>query len=185
MSTLRLREHRQARALHRYVGTLRFFARHRRQARTAIGRREVRRARVWVAIIRRELGETRGQMRPRYSVPVSFVLGALCVHSGWHYRLDAHGDYSLFGRGYIRTSDVPDSIAGGSGEGGWDAANGSYGGGLQMDGAFQARYGREFLARLGAAGKWPVSVQILVAYRGWLVQGWGAWPNTSRACGLR
>ncbi|HWT46091.1 MAG TPA: transglycosylase family protein [Vicinamibacterales bacterium] len=69
------------RSLHRYVGTLRFFRRHARLARTAVGRRETRRARIWVAVIRRELAETRAQLRPRYSVPAWFVGAATCLHS--------------------------------------------------------------------------------------------------------
>lgn len=112
----------------------------------------------------------------------------LCVHSGWHYtptRLHGPPDYVLWRHGYWRTWDVPDGIAGGSGEAKWDAANYGYGGGVQMDATFQRRYGPEFLTRYGPAGRWPVRVQLLVAYRGWLVQGWGAWPQTSRACGLR
>jgi hypothetical protein len=67
----------------------------------------------------------------------------------------------------------------------WTIENPPYSGGMQMDATFQRNYGPEFLARYGSAGRWPVVVQLLVAYRGWLVQGWGAWPNTSRACGLR
>lgn len=112
----------------------------------------------------------------------------LCVHSGWHYtHARQHGppEYVLWHHSYWRTWDVPDTTRGGTGEGPWDAANYGYGGGVQMDGGFQARYGSEYLARYGAAGRWPVDVQILVAYRGWQRQGWGAWPNTSRACGLR
>lgn len=114
----------------------------------------------------------------------SFVEGALCVHSGSHYtahrQRGQRPEYVLWGGGYWRTWKTY-----GNGEGAWDAANPPYGGGLQMDYSFQAHYGAEFLARYGPAGRWPVAVQILVAYRGWLRQGWGAWPNTSRACGLR
>lgn len=116
--------------------------------------------------------------------PVWFVEGALCVHSGWHYThhrvKHRRPEYVLWRHGYWRTWKTY-----GNGEGRWDAANPPYGGGLQMDGQFQANYGSEFLRRYGRAGRWPVAVQILVAYRGWLRQGWGAWPNTSRACGLR
>lgn len=118
------------------------------------------------------------------AVPSWFVLDALCVHSGWHYSLHrphrVRPEYVLFGHGYWRTWKTY-----GNGEGPWNAANQGYGGGMQMDATFQANYGPEFLARYGPAGNWPVPVQLLVAYRGWLVQGWGAWPNTSRACGLR
>lgn len=112
----------------------------------------------------------------------------LCVHSGWHYTAQRqHGppDYALWGHGYWRTWDVPDSRAGGSGEGPWDASNPPYGGGVQMDYGFQRNYGSEYVALYGNAGRWPVAAQLLVAYRGWLRQGWGAWPNTSRACGWR
>lgn len=119
-----------------------------------------------------------------HAVPSWFVSDALCVHSGWHYtaRRIRHlrPDYVLWGHGYWRAWKTY-----GNGEGPWDAANEGYGGGMQMDATFQANYGSEFLAEYGPAGRWPVAVQILVAYRGWLVQGWGAWPNTSRACGLR
>ena len=123
-------------------------------------------------------------------VPSTFVRDALCVHHGWHYTnrrpsKRARPEYVLFGHGYWRTWDVPDYLAGGSGEGPWNARNYGYGGGLQMDSTFQRNYGAEFLARYGPAGNWPVPAQLLAAYRGWLRQGWGAWPNTSRACGLR
>ncbi len=176
------------RSLHRYVGTLRFFRRHPRLARTPIGGREQRRARIWMRVIRHELAQTRTELRNKVRpvvVPTWFVADALCVHSGWHYSLAKRGEYVMFGHAFQRTDDVPDSIAGGTGEGSWDEANYPYGGGLQMDGGFQSNYGSEFLTRYGAADRWPAAVQILVAYRGWLVQGWGAWPNTSRACGLR
>jgi hypothetical protein len=117
--------------------------------------------------------------------PRSFIEGALCVHSGFHYtshrpKPSSRPDYVLWRHGYWRTWKTS-----GNGEGSWGAHNYGYGGGLQMDAQFQANYGSEFLARYGPAGLWPVHVQILVAYRGWLRQGWGAWPNTSTACGLR
>lgn len=122
--------------------------------------------------------------QPATTPPSWFVADALCVHSGWHYSTSwQHGrraEYALFGHVYWRTWKTWSN-----GEGPWDAANYGYGGGLQMDAMFQRSYGPEFLARYGPAGRWPVSVQILVAYRGWLRQGWGAWPDTSRACGLR
>jgi hypothetical protein len=80
-SHLRKRELRQVRSLHRSLGTLRFFRSHPRQARSPVGRREVRRARIWVAVIRRELAETRAALRPGYSVPGWFTQAALCLHS--------------------------------------------------------------------------------------------------------
>lgn len=129
----------------------------------------------------------------RSTPPISWVEGVLCVHAGRHYTSHrprgARLEYFLFGHGFYLThpdyDDLPHGPAGNDGEGAWDAHNYGYGGGLQMDAVFQSNYGSEFLARYGPAGRWPVAVQILVAYRGWLRQGWGAWPNTSRACGLR
>lgn len=119
-------------------------------------------------------------MPPRW-----FVADALCVHSGWHYTSSrvAHErpEYVLWHHGYWRTYKTPY----GNGEAVWTAANPPYGGGMQMDSVFQSNYGPEFLRAYGAAGRWPVSAQLLAAWRGWLKQGWGAWPNTSRACGLR
>ena len=113
--------------------------------------------------------------------PAWWVADALCVHDGWHYESAGHGrpDYFLFGHGYWRSWKTSSN-----GEGTWDASDYGYGGGLQMDQAFQSKYGREYVSRYGDAGNWPPAVQIAVAYRGWLRQGWGAWPNTSRACGL-
>jgi hypothetical protein len=72
-------------ALHRYAGTLVFFRRHawlvRRPPTRPIALREIRKARVWVAVIRRELGETRASLRPRpQSVPqiICAVFGPEC-----------------------------------------------------------------------------------------------------------
>jgi hypothetical protein len=71
------------------------------------------------------------------------------------------------------------------GEGAWDADSGNgYYGGFQMDMTFMESYGAPYLQSLGTANNWPPSVQLSVAYRGWLAQGWAAWPNTSAACGL-
>lgn len=115
--------------------------------------------------------------------PTWWIEGALCVHSGWHYthiRQRGPAEYVLWGHGYWRTWKTYSN-----GEGTWDAHNYGYGGGMQMDSTFQSNYGSEYLATYGPAGHWSVSVQLIVAYRGWLRQGWGAWPNTSKACGLR
>lgn len=118
-------------------------------------------------------------------MPQWFVEGALCVHSGWHYtrHRPSHAsrpEYVLWGHGYWRTWKTY-----GNGEGSWDAHNEGYGGGMQMDSTFQANYGPEFIAKWGPAGRWPVWAQLVAAWRGWQRQGWGAWPSTSRACGLR
>ena len=68
---------------------------------------------------------------------------------------------------------------------GWrtNTGNGYYGG-LQMDVAFQRNYGRWLVQRKGLAHRWTPIEQIWVAERGRRVQGWHAWPNTARACGL-
>jgi hypothetical protein len=73
-------------ALHRYAGTLVFFRRHawlvRRPPTRPVALREIRSARVWVAVIRRELAETRASLRPRpSSVPqiICAVFGDACA----------------------------------------------------------------------------------------------------------
>lgn len=71
-------------------------------------------------------------------------------------------------------------------EGAWNAntGNGFYGG-LQMDMAFQASYGAEFLARYGTADNWPIWAQLKAASRAYQSgRGFYPWPNTARACGL-
>ena len=71
-------------------------------------------------------------------------------------------------------------------EGTWTSNTGNgYYGGLQMDVAFQARYGGEFLDRWGTADNWPVWAQIqaaTAAYRSG--RGFSPWPNTAGVCGL-
>jgi hypothetical protein len=70
-------------------------------------------------------------------------------------------------------------------EGAWDDGGGPYYGGLQMDYAFQAAYGPEFLRAYGTADNWPPAIQITVAMRAYLSgRGFGPWPNTRRLCGL-
>ncbi len=72
-------------------------------------------------------------------------------------------------------------------EGPWTARTGNgYYGGLQMDLSFQRTYGSDFLARWGTADRWPPAAQVLVADRAYRSgRGFGPWPNTARACGLR
>jgi hypothetical protein len=141
---LQRREHRQVVSLHRYAGTLRFFRHHPALARTRVGRREVRRARVWVTVIRRELAETRAQL-----VPAWFVQPILCVHSG-------------------ESRD-------------WHISNPPYANGLQF-----TLQSWEAVGGTAASWRWASPAeQMYRAYRLWLIQGWGAWPNTSRVCGLR
>jgi hypothetical protein len=71
-------------------------------------------------------------------------------------------------------------------EGAWNANTGNgYYGGLQMDIAFQAGYGGEFLRRWGTADNWPPWAQIRAARRARdSGRGYYPWPNTARACGL-
>jgi hypothetical protein len=65
-----------------------------------------------------------------------------------------------------------------------DSKNGYYGG-VQMNSTFMQQYGSYLLALKGNANHWTKLEQIWVAERGRRVQGWGAWPATSRMCGLR
>lgn len=69
-------------------------------------------------------------------------------------------------------------------EGPWNDPRPPYYGGLQMDIAFQRRYAAWLLRRKGTADNWKPIEQIWIAERGRKVQGWHAWPNTARACGL-
>jgi hypothetical protein len=69
---------------------------------------------------------------------------------------------------------------------GWrtNTGNGYYGG-LQMDIAFQRRYGLSLLRRKGTANRWTALEQIWVADRAYRSgRGFYPWPNTARACGL-
>jgi hypothetical protein len=70
------------------------------------------------------------------------------------------------------------------GEGSWRDPNAPYYGGMQMDMTFMRHHGGWMLRHYGTADHWPIRAQLIVAYRGWKSQGWGAWPNTARACGL-
>ncbi|HVU78481.1 MAG TPA: hypothetical protein VHC67_12920 [Gaiellaceae bacterium] len=71
-------------------------------------------------------------------------------------------------------------------EGAWDANTGNgYYGGLQMDVAFQSRYGAPYLERWGTADHWPAWAQLQAAVRAYRAgRGFYPWPNTARACGL-
>jgi len=71
-------------------------------------------------------------------------------------------------------------------EGAWtaDTGNGYYGG-LQMDLAFQRRYGAGYLRLWGTADRWPAWAQVVAAVRAYQSgRGFFPWPNTARACGL-
>jgi hypothetical protein len=69
-------------------------------------------------------------------------------------------------------------------EASWRDGGLPYFGGLQMDLDFQRAYGRPYLQHFGPAHKWPRSVQLAVAIRGWLSRGFSPWPTTRRYCGL-
>jgi hypothetical protein len=71
-------------------------------------------------------------------------------------------------------------------EGAWTSNTGNgYYGGLQMDLAFQHRYGAEFLVRFGTADSWPAWAQVKAAVRAYASgRGFEPWPNTARSCGL-
>lgn len=69
-------------------------------------------------------------------------------------------------------------------EGSWQDPDAPYYGGMQMDWSFMHNYGPWTLRRYGTADHWPWRTQLLIAYRGWRAQGWGAWPNSAHFCGL-
>lgn len=71
-------------------------------------------------------------------------------------------------------------------EGSWTANTGNgYYGGMQMDAAFELRYGGEFVHRWGTANNWPVWAQLVAARRAYLSgRGFWPWPNTARLCRL-
>jgi hypothetical protein len=89
-ATLHHRQARQVSTIHRDLGTLRFFRRHPRQARSSTGRRAIRFARAELRWTRRELGETRAQLRVRRWPPHLALW--LCIHHG-------EGAWGAVGRG--------------------------------------------------------------------------------------
>ena len=72
-------------------------------------------------------------------------------------------------------------------EGAWNSNTGNgYYGGLQMDVAFQSRYGSDYVVRWGTADNWPAWAQLQTAARAYRAgRGFWPWPNTARACGLK
>lgn len=151
-------------------------------------------------------GSTAGRVPVRWPIPDTLYAQALCVHSGWNYeaargakarrrlsRRLGHGpDYFNGPTAFYRTFDVPDSIRGGSGEGGWTTVNG-YGGGMQMILSTYQRAARLSRGRLpyltsdSAVADLPPGAQIYAAVL--IVESdggsWREWPETSVACGLR
>lgn len=68
---------------------------------------------------------------------------------------------------------------------GWKTDSGNtYYGGVQMDMTFMRNYGAFLLNLKGTSNNWTKLEQIWVAEKGRRVQGWGAWPRSSVACGL-
>jgi len=88
-STLHAREHNQLASLYRHSGTVRFFHNHAWLARTRPGRVALRGARLWLPIIRRELAQTRAELRLRLHplLPPHHALW-MCIHGheagDWH-----------------------------------------------------------------------------------------------------
>lgn len=70
-------------------------------------------------------------------------------------------------------------------EGAWNDPSAPYWGGLQMDVGFMRTYAPWALRIWGTADHWPIVVQMAAAIEAWTSRGFGPWPNTSRACGLR
>lgn len=135
--------------------------------------------------------------RDGFPLPAWFVPQALCVHSGWHWSSArpfrrARPEYRLAGRWWFRTSDVPDAIAGGSGEGSWGDASSTYGGGLQfMLGTWNraALLSHGLLPVVGSTAGIAQQSPAAQMYAAFLIVqqdrwSWGEWPQTSRACGL-
>ena len=71
----------------------------------------------------------------------------------------------------------------GHGEGSWTTDGPKYDGGLQMDAAFQRKYGG-WLLKTGPAYRWKPYAQMWVGERAYQTRGFHPWPNTARACGL-
>ena len=69
---------------------------------------------------------------------------------------------------------------------GWATSTGNgFFGGLQMDMAFQRKYGADLFRRKGTANRWTALEQIWVAVRAYRSgRGFYPWPNTARYCGL-
>jgi hypothetical protein len=66
----------------------------------------------------------------------------------------------------------------------WHDRGAPYWGGLQMDLAFQQRYGATLLRAKGTADHWTPLEQMWVAERAQRTRGFWPWPTTARTCGL-
>lgn len=156
VAQLQQRQTQQQRTIWRDQGTIRFFGHHARWlALTTAGRRALRFAVAQLAWTRRELAETRASLTARQQ----------------RRQLDA-ASTSAFACIHRY-------------EGAWNDPGGPYYGGLQMDLAFQATYGHEYLHRWGTADHWPVWAQLAAAARARdSGRGYTPWPNSARVCGL-
>lgn len=120
-------------------------------------------------------------------VPDRFVLEALCVHAGWHWKRVWPGhvrrgdEWLESSRWYRRTWNIPDGIKGGTGEATWHDGGAPYYNGMQFAPSTWDRAGGH-PSRLVSASP---AEQVYRAYR--ITGGgrtWGEWPWTARACGL-
>lgn len=116
-------------------------------------------------------GHPRGLSLAARGVPSAFVSKALCVHDGWHHKLR---------RPWARTWDVPDSIKGGRGEGGWHTKS-LYRGGLQWSLGTWARAGGRGDPADASPAEEIFRAYVIVRRNG---GRWTDWPWTARACGL-
>lgn len=114
------------------------------------------------------------------------------MHSGWTWSSRrpspaTRPEYRLAGRWWFRVSDVPNRIAGGAGEGAWNAVSDPrYGGGMSFTvGTWREAGGvapSTFAIARASVAEQIYRAFVIVRKRGtWLHD----WPSTSRACGLR
>lgn len=155
LARLDVREHRQQATLLHYAGTLAFFERRPRLARTPNGRMARRRARIWTRVVRRELGETRLERRQHlrarrslqstYAAPTSTaevicqVFGPECSKA-------------------VAVATCESSLS-------TTAQNGQYLGLFQMGDYARARYGHG----------WDAWTQARAAYAYFRDAGWAPW----------
>lgn len=85
LKTLQKRDARQTATLYRNVGTLRFFANHRwllkygSEQQRWVARKALKRARIWISIVRRERAETRAAIRALSHPPNDWAEFS-CIH---------------------------------------------------------------------------------------------------------
>lgn len=148
LTRLDQREHKQQHTIRRTTGTLRFFARHPRAARTVEGRRAARAAGIWLRVARRELGDTRRERAQHLAARARALQSA--VATDWAARQIAAA--TVIGResGGDPWPNCPDPWDGGSftalvsceNGGSWYDSPGYYRCGLQFDPMWEQRFGR-------------------------------------------